>query len=94
VQTASSAALALELIEKSPPHLLVSDIGMADVDGYQLIKSLRERGFKFPAIALTGYMRSGESDNARNAGFQEFIAKPVEPRALIRMAATLLELEI
>lgn len=92
VEVASSASEALRRIETSAPDLLISDIGMPETDGYGLIAALRERGLTMPAIALTGFARGGERARARQAGFQEFLAKPIDPDALCRAAAALLRL--
>jgi CheY-like chemotaxis protein len=93
VTTAASAAEAVELIEASPPDVLVSDIGMPNEDGYSLIQQVRalgtERGGDVPAVALTAYARSEDRMRSVLAGFQMHIAKPVEPAELITMVASL-----
>ena len=87
VALAPTAAAALETLERFRPDVLVADIGMPDVDGYELVRRLRalppERGGLTPAVALTAY--AGEADRARalRAGFQAHLTKPVEPDALI-----------
>jgi CheY-like chemotaxis protein len=58
--------------------LVVTDIGMPDVDGYELVRRLRESGSTLPAIALTAYARPEDAARAREAGFQRHIAKPVD----------------
>jgi CheY-like chemotaxis protein len=95
VRVAASASEALNLIEQSLPDVLVCDVGMADMDGYMLMRLLRkqppEKGGKIPAIALTAY--AGESDRqlAIASGFQRHITKPVEPDELLRAIKILLE---
>ena len=93
VATASSAEAALQLLERDPPHILVSDIGMPGMDGYELIRRLRERpveqGGTVPAIAVTAYARSEDRKRALAAGFQRHLPKPVEPAELVRMVAEL-----
>lgn len=68
VLTAGTAAEALRLVEQERPHLLVSDVGMPDVDGYELLKKLRSlgdaKGGKLPAIALTAFARSEDRTRA------------------------------
>jgi CheY-like chemotaxis protein len=86
VATAGSAAEALAEISKSPPDVLVSDIGMPEEDGYSLIRNVRvlpaERGGRVPAIALTAYARAEDRMEALRAGFQMHV--PKRPR-LIRL---------
>ncbi|MFN6463978.1 MAG: PAS domain-containing protein [Nostoc sp. DedVER02] len=90
----ASGTEALALIVKTVPDLLISDLGMPEMDGYNLIKLLRampkEEGGEIPAIALTAY--AGESDRERvlAAGFQKHIAKPVQPTELLTSIADLL----
>ncbi len=73
--------------------MLVSDIGMAGEDGYDLIRRLRalvpERGEKIPAIALTGYASENDGVRARRAGFDLHIPKPVSPSELVAIVASL-----
>lgn len=94
-KVAASANEAIAVIVKTLPDLLISDLGMPEIDGYNLIKLLRampkEKGGKIPAIALTAY--AGESDRERvlAAGFQKHIAKPVKPTELLTSIADLLE---
>jgi PAS domain S-box-containing protein len=93
VQSASSAGEALELLQAWRPHVLLSDIGMPDGDGYELIRRVRElpeeRGGRTPAAALTAY--AGPSDRARalSDGYQLHVAKPVEPAELTAVVASL-----
>jgi len=89
---AATAEIALELIGKRPPDILVSDIGMAQLDGYQLLRKLRASGFdasRLPAIALTAFSRTQDRTDALAAGFQIHLAKPVRAQALIRAVASL-----
>ena len=73
--------------------MLVSDIGMPDVDGYELIRSIRqlppERGGQMPALALTAFARSEDREQALLAGYQSHLAKPVEPAELAALIARL-----
>jgi len=93
VITASSAAEALELVRKSNPALLISDIGMPGEDGYDLIRKVRAlpadgRG-RVPAVALTAFARSEDRQRALLAGYQLHVAKPVEPGELLTVCASL-----
>ena len=72
--------------------MLVSDIGMAQLDGYQLLRKLRSSGFderRLPAIALTAFSRVQDRDDAMAAGFQTHLAKPVRADALVSAVANL-----
>jgi PAS domain S-box-containing protein len=93
VLLASSAAEALAEIEKSPPDLIISDIGMPGEDGYELLKRVRalapERGGRVPAIALTAYARVEDRMNALRVGYQMHVPKPVELAELAAVAASL-----
>jgi PAS domain S-box-containing protein len=83
----ASAQAALDAIAAIQPDLLLSDIGMAHVDGYELIRQIRalapDRGGQIPAIALTAHASEHDQQLARSAGFHQHIAKPVEPGILV-----------
>lgn len=87
VRAVGSARDALDMIPKLKPHVLVSDIGMPDMDGYQLIRELRSlppsEGGATPAIALTAFARSEDRTRAMLAGYQVHLSKPIEPQELI-----------
>ncbi|BAB75141.1 PAS domain S-box protein [Anabaena sp. FACHB-709] len=89
----SSAQEALEALSQSLPDIIVSDIGMPDVDGYMLMRQLRQRspqeGGNLPAIALTAYAGEINQKQALAAGFQLHISKPVDPDALIEAIGNL-----
>jgi PAS domain S-box-containing protein len=91
VYTAASAAQALHLLLKERPALLLSDIGMPDIDGFELLALARAlgpaRGGDLPAIALTAFARSEDRLRALEAGFAAHVSKPVEPSQLIAAAA-------
>ncbi|MBA3270442.1 MAG: response regulator, partial [Acidobacteria bacterium] len=92
VLTAASADEALALLETHKPDVLVSDIGMPDCDGFELLKRIRargpERGGKIPAIALTAFARSEDRTRALRAGFKVHVSKPVDPSELIATVAS------
>jgi signal transduction histidine kinase/CheY-like chemotaxis protein len=87
VLTASSAAEALELLSRERPHVLISDIGMPDVDGYELLRRARAsaaaQNHYFAAIALTAFARSEDRTRALRAGFAMHLSKPIQPAELI-----------
>ena len=84
---------ALEAFDRELPHVLVSDIGVPEEDGYSLIRKIRsrepERGGDVPAAALTAYARSEDRQRALEAGFQTHLAKPVAPSELVAAVARL-----
>jgi PAS domain S-box-containing protein len=93
VQTASSAAEGFELFRRLRPHVLVSDIGMPDEDGYSFIRRIRAlapgEGGQVPALALTAFAREGDRTKALSAGYTTHIGKPVNPEALASAVANL-----
>ena len=90
VETASSAETALQALDRWAPDILVSDIGMPNVDGYELIRMIRqERHSRIPAVALTAMARIDDRVKVLNAGFQMHVPKPVEPKELISIVAGL-----
>jgi CheY-like chemotaxis protein len=95
VSVVKSAAGALEAIAADLPDLLISDIGMPDEDGYELIRRVRqlpaESGGKLPAIALTAYARVEDRMHALRAGYQMHVPKPVELAELVAVAASLVK---
>ena len=95
VTTAASASEVLESIAKSTPDLLISDIGMPDMDGYELIKIIRasEKGKSIPAIAVTAYAGEVNQQQAISAGFQQHISKPIDANAVVDMAIELVRSE-
>jgi CheY-like chemotaxis protein len=93
VSVAACAPEALKLMKQSLPDVLICDIGMPDMDGYMLMRFLRtlppSQGGKIPAIALTAYAGETNQQQALAAGFQQHIAKPVQPNDLVRAIAAL-----
>ena len=86
VYTAASAAEALLLVSEIRPEVLVSDIGMPEMDGYELIRAVRQlpadRGGSTPAVALTAYASNQDRARAFLAGFQVHLSKPVDTAEL------------
>jgi PAS domain S-box-containing protein len=92
VVEAVSAEAALSSIDSSAANILISDIGMAHQDGYQLLRALRSRGYgpeRLPAIALTAFARDEDRSEALAAGFQEHLVKPLDPQTLLSRVALL-----
>ena len=93
VTIAASAAEGLKLLQAERPHVLISDIGMPEMDGYQFIREVRKLsasdGGRTPAIALTAFARSEDRTRAMLAGYQVHISKPIEPQELIATVGSL-----
>ena len=93
VFSAATGDEALALLAQRQPDVIVSDIGMPDRDGYQLMRSIRnlppERGGRTPAVALTAFARSEDRTRALLAGYQVHITKPLEPIELVVTLASL-----
>jgi CheY-like chemotaxis protein len=92
VRIAASAREAFAMFKEAPPNLLISDLGMPEVDGFELLDWVRhlarEEGGQVPAIALTAFARSEDRLRALEAGFSAHISKPVEPSELIASVAS------
>jgi PAS domain S-box-containing protein len=93
VTLATTAYEALSRLMQSQPDVLLSDIGMPDMDGYMLLQQVRalppEQGGQVPAIALTAYAGDFNQQQALTAGFQQHIPKPIEPEELIQVISNL-----
>jgi CheY-like chemotaxis protein len=99
VTTASSGARGLELLEEECPDVVLADIGMPEMDGYEFIKQVRasdpqgagarERARGTPVVALTALARSEDRRRAMLAGFDLHMAKPVEPAELVAVVGRL-----
>ncbi len=96
VTTATSATEALKILSQSTFDLLISDIGMPEVNGYELIRKIRSMLSPIAAIkaiALTAYAGESDIQQAREAGFQQHIAKPLDINTSIDTAIELLTSE-
>jgi signal transduction histidine kinase/CheY-like chemotaxis protein len=93
VFTASAADQALDLLRLHKPDVLISDIGMPGVDGFQFIRQVRSLapsdGGRTPAIALTAFARSEDRTRAMISGYQVHIAKPIETQELLATVGNL-----
>jgi two-component system CheB/CheR fusion protein len=92
VTAASSAKEAIALAEQQEFDLLISDVGMPEMDGYDLMTELRgrTRTAALPAIALTGYGRTEDVKKAFAAGFQAHLDKPVDIEQVQKAIATVI----
>ena len=68
---------ALEIADPESHDVFLLDIGMPEMDGYELVKRLREKGIRSPIIALTGYGLEGDKQKAYDAGFTAHLTKPI-----------------
>ena len=93
VKEAQSASDALELMDHWLPDVLLADIGMPEVDGYEFIRRVRSRslesGGAVPAAALTAYARSEDRVRVLAAGYQIHLSKPIQPVELVTEIASL-----
>jgi signal transduction histidine kinase/CheY-like chemotaxis protein len=89
--TSCKGAIAVLRDSTPPPDVVVSDLGMPDQDGYDLIRQLRaleaEKGGRVPAVAVTGYANPGDRQRALTAGFTGYVAKPFDPRVIANAIA-------
>ncbi|HJQ79587.1 MAG TPA: chemotaxis protein CheB [Lacipirellulaceae bacterium] len=95
ITAVGTAADAMEAFEKSQPDIIISDIGLPEEDGYQLLQRIRSLELErneppTPAIALTAFAASKDRRMAREAGYHKHIAKPVTPAVLIAAVTTLM----
>ncbi|MGB9990003.1 MHYT domain-containing protein [Massilia sp. SM-13] len=93
VITAHKPLEALELLRQRGPQLLISDIGMPDMDGFELIRRVRalEGGVRgTPAIALSAFARREDRSRALENGFTDYLVKPVTPALLLQTVAQVL----
>lgn len=94
IETAS-ASEALNALNQIRPDLMISDIGMPEMNGYTLIRQIRAQTLnqseQIPAIALTAYAGEMNQQQALAAGFQQHISKPIEPEELLQTIVALLE---
>ena len=93
VTAAGGVAEALEALERERPDVVLSDIDMADEDGYALIRRLRalppDRGGQTPAVGLTGLITAEDRARVLRAGFQYYVATPVDARTLVSIVTAL-----
>lgn len=94
VSSAGAVPEAVERFREQPPDILISDIGMPELDGHALIARLRalpaHQGGQVPAIALSAYARDLDRQAAEKAGFQRHLAKPASPSVLLSTITELL----
>jgi PAS domain S-box-containing protein len=93
VATAASTTEALEQLPRIRPDVLICDIGMPELDGYHLIRTVRalppEQGGKTPAVALTAFARPEDRRSLLRAGYQMHLAKPIDQAEFVIALANL-----
>src|SRR5690606_29322971 len=93
VRAVGSATEGLTAFETHRPDVIVSDIGLPDMDGYDFMAAIRRRparaGGCVPAIALTAYGRQEDHTRALRAGYHAHVAKPVEPGEIVAIIGSL-----
>jgi CheY-like chemotaxis protein len=93
VQAVQSVATAISSLNNATPDLIISDLGMPDRDGYDLIKYVRslpaESGKNIPAIALTAYATANIEQQVLSAGFQKHLTKPTDFDQLLNAIVSL-----
>jgi CheY-like chemotaxis protein len=94
VVTADSVEAAFETYRQSPPHAVVADIRLCSLDGYALIKTIRETDLEYRGstvvVALTGSASPEEQKRSVAAGFNAYIAKPFDPAEVVERLRELL----
>ena len=85
VSTASCAKEAIALAQMHHFNVIISDIGMPEMNGYELARTLRRLpGYEaVPMVAVTGYSMFDDRNRSLSAGFNEHVTKPIDPRAFI-----------
>lgn len=86
VRTARAAREGLEMLEEFPPEVVLLDIGLPEIDGYEAARRLRVRlGRNVRLVAVTGWGQERDRERARQAGFDAHLTKPVTLEALARV---------
>ena len=85
VTTAASAPAALQAAREKQFDVVISDIGMPEMNGYQLAREMRTMpGYEtVPMVAVTGYSMFDDKERSTKAGFNAHMTKPIDPRALL-----------
>jgi CheY-like chemotaxis protein len=91
--TAANGSAVLAAFREFGPHVLVSDVGMPHIDGYELIRQIRampeDEGGQVPAIALTAHAGGEDELKALLAGYQVYVTKPIDPSRLVQIVGNL-----
>lgn len=92
VEEACDGQAALRMMEHSAPDILLLDVGMPVLDGYGVVRKLREnpRLSNLPVLAVTAYAMQGDRERILNSGFDGYLSKPVDAGLLIEEVKRLL----
>ncbi len=85
VRIASAASEAFAILGEWKTEVVLSDLGLPDVDGYAFARMLRERGYKTRLVAVSGYGNASDRARAHDAGFDQHITKPVDAATLVQL---------
>jgi CheY-like chemotaxis protein len=88
VRAVANGPDALREFERWQPDLLVTDLGLPGMDGYELVRTIRDKRPDLPAVAVSAYARADDRERALAAGFIAHIAKPIDPLSLVGVLAT------
>jgi two-component system CheB/CheR fusion protein len=80
-------AAAVTAVPTFEPHVLILDIGLPDIDGYEVARQVRSSGCAARLIAVTGYGNVEDVQRAREAGFDDHLVKPIDPLSLSHLLA-------
>jgi CheY-like chemotaxis protein len=86
VAEACNGQEALDMVEQAPPDILLLDIGMPLLDGFAVVRKLREnpRFTLLPVVAVTAYAMQGDREKIMNSGFDGYLSKPVNSGSLVQ----------
>jgi CheY-like chemotaxis protein len=89
VRSALNGLEAVNLAADFRPDLIVLDIGMPGLDGYEVCRQIRQQPWAHRVViaALTGWTRDEDRDRSQQAGFNHYLVKPVDPQALTDLVA-------
>jgi CheY-like chemotaxis protein len=85
-----SAESAFQILQLHRVNVLIADIAMPNVDGYELMRRLRANGNETPAIAVTAFARSDDRRNAFDCGYTAYLSKPIDGRQLAKTVRELI----
>ena len=88
VRTVTSGADAIREDNDRPAHLLITDLALPGMDGFELLRALRQTHPNITAVAVTAFARLDDRARALTAGFQAHISKPIDPRLFVRTVAS------
>ncbi len=91
IDEVESADAALEHLGETTPDMILTDWRMEGMDGLDLVRTLRARGYATPVVMMTGYNESDFENQAREAGVSAFMEKPVTPKGLAQAMAKALK---